>query len=268
MQIKKFFRSNDKKYLAVLDKGWLKETIFIFGSIFLLILLRPFGLNQEEFLSSAIYWALICVIGFCVFSLTFYVGRKTLTTSHKRNIFTFILLTLIAGLFMTLLVPFFSSIYFEHPLTYFDSILVVTPQMLVICAIIVVITLLRDYIQSQNERLKSHEHRQKMRDHVPEFMKKIPRRLQGEILCLNAEDHYVHVHTDKGRHMLKMRFSDAIKQLEDLKGLRVHRSWWVNENAVIDAQKSGRKSSLLLKNNVCIPVSTSNYRQVKERGLL
>lgn len=251
-----------------MDSGWIKETIFIFGAVFLLILLRPFGLNQEDFLPSVIYWALVCVIGFGVFSLTFFVGRVTLKNDHKKNKFTFIILTLIAGFLMALFVPFLSSAYFGHPFTYFDSVIVVIPQMLVICAIIVVIALIRDYIQKQEEQLTSHKKQQKARHHAPEFMKKIPRKLQGEILCINAEDHYIHVHTDKGKHMLKMRFSDAINQVGGIRGLRVHRSWWVNETAVIDAQKNGRKTSLLLKNDISVPVSTSNYKQVKDRGLL
>lgn len=268
MRLIKFFRSGDNNFMAIMDKGWLRETIVIFGAIFLLILLRPFGLNQEEFLPSAIYWALVCVIGSCVFSLTFYIGRISIVPDHKGNIYTFIALTVVAGLLMTLLVPFLSSTYFGHPLTYFDSILVVLPQMLVICGIIVLITLLRQYMKNQNERLQLHERSHKLRHHIPDFMKKVPRRLQGEILCINAEDHYIHIYTDNGKHMLKMRFSDAMKQLEGLNGLRVHRSWWVNENAVVDALRTGRNSSLLLKNDLLVPVSTSNYKQVKERGLL
>lgn len=268
MKFAKFFGSYTHKKLVTMGTGWLREVVFIFGAIFLLILLRPFGLNQEEFLSSAVYWALICLVGFGVFSLTYWFGRKILTPMKQGNLPAFIAVTFVAGLIMTMLVPFFSSLYFGHPLTYFNGILIVLPQMAVICAIIIVLTMTRNYIANQNSQIEHHETHALKRGTQPEFMKKIPRKLQGDIICVTAEDHYIHVHTDKGRHMLKMKFSDALQELEYQQGLRVHRSWWVSENAVVEASRSGRKYSLQLTNDVRVPVSSAHLTQVKKRGLL
>lgn len=268
MSLHNFFQTRKSDSQSATDKSWVLDSLFISGAIFLLILVRPFGLNQVNFMLSALYWALICVIGFCVYSLTYWIGRKTLTSHQWKYPLPLVILTLVAGLLMTLLVPILSSMFFGHPLSYTSSIFIVLPQTLVIGAIIILATLTKDYIRRQNDRLNLHAFKQKQLNTAPNFMKKLPRKLQGELLCINSEDHYLNVYTDKGRFMLKMRFSDAILELEDLQGLRVHRSWWVSENAVLDAQKTGRKVSLLLRNNISVPISRSNLKQAKERGLL
>lgn len=89
---------------------------------------------------------------------------------------------------------------------------------------------------------------------------------RGEIYALMAEDHYVRVITSNGDELILMRLSDAVKELADLRGLLVHRSWWVAEAAVKTAKKTDGKITLELLTGQTVPVSRSKAKIVKEAG--
>jgi DNA-binding LytR/AlgR family response regulator len=83
----------------------------------------------------------------------------------------------------------------------------------------------------------------------------MPARLGPDIVALQAEDHYVRVHTALGSELLLMRLSDAIAELDGRPGLRVHRSWWVARTAVVGCEARGRKLGLRLTNGLLAPVA-------------
>ncbi len=99
----------------------------------------------------------------------------------------------------------------------------------------------------------------------PAFLSRVRDERRGALLALQADGHYLHVHTDAGCDMILYRFSDALGELPDAEGMRVHRSWWVAERAV-DGGEKGEK--LILVNGVTVPVSRSYRVQVRERGWL
>ncbi|MFX8624480.1 LytTR family DNA-binding domain-containing protein, partial [Acinetobacter baumannii] len=72
----------------------------------------------------------------------------------------------------------------------------------------------------------------------PRFLERLPLKLRGaEIYAVEAEDHYLRLHTSRGSDLILMRLSDAIVELEGLEGARTHRSWWVAKGAVRDAKR-------------------------------
>ena len=77
------------------------------------------------------------------------------------------------------------------------------------------------------------------------------------------DDHYLNVMTDKGEHLLLMRFKDALSKLEHYDGFQTHRSWWVAKEAVVDTKKEGRKLILILQNGTEVPVSQTYLANVK-----
>ena len=93
-------------------------------------------------------------------------------------------------------------------------------------------------------------------------------RLGGEVLALQAEDHYVRVHTPLGSELLLMRFGDAIEELGGLAGERVHRSWWVARSAVGAARVDGRRACLTLTNGLQAPVSREATSRLRRAGWL
>lgn len=89
----------------------------------------------------------------------------------------------------------------------------------------------------------------------PMLLDRLPVHLHGSILCMQVEDHYVRVHSSLGNAMVLMRFSDALRGLDHVTGMQVHRSWWVAQGAVTLFRRSGRTAQLMLTNEMKIPVS-------------
>ena len=60
----------------------------------------------------------------------------------------------------------------------------------------------------------------------PKFLARLPPKLQGaEIYAVEAEDHYLRLHTSLGQDLILLRLADAIAELEGLEGAQTHRSW-------------------------------------------
>jgi hypothetical protein len=97
---------------------------------------------------------------------------------------------------------------------------------------------------------------------------KLPAALGKDILALQAEDHYVRVHTSKGSALLLMRMADAIDDLGELEGMRVHRSWWVSRHAVAASSTQGRKLFLTLTNGIAAPVTREAAPILRRAGWL
>ena len=98
------------------------------------------------------------------------------------------------------------------------------------------------------------------------FLERLPLRLGHELIALEAEDHYLRVHTALGSELILARLSDALAQLEGHDGLRVHRSWWVAADAVAAVRNANGRTSLQLRNGLDVPVSRTHQRAVRERG--
>lgn len=58
------------------------------------------------------------------------------------------------------------------------------------------------------------------------------KRRTARLIAVEAEDHYLRVHTDAGDELLTMRFGDALAELARADGLQIHRSWWVAADAI------------------------------------
>ncbi|HWA63657.1 MAG TPA: LytTR family DNA-binding domain-containing protein [Caulobacteraceae bacterium] len=99
------------------------------------------------------------------------------------------------------------------------------------------------------------------------FLARLPPKLRGaELYAVEAEDHYLRLHTSAGDDLILMRLSDAIDELEGLEGARTHRSWWVARAAVTDAERGEGRATLTLKNGVSVPVSRGYARALREAG--
>jgi hypothetical protein len=92
------------------------------------------------------------------------------------------------------------------------------------------------------------------------------RRRGARLIALEAEDHYVRVHTDAGSELLSMRFSQALDELALAHGYRVHRSWWVCADAVEAVRWNRGSGELRLSGGLIAPVSRSHASALKEAG--
>lgn len=101
----------------------------------------------------------------------------------------------------------------------------------------------------------------------PRFLERLPPKLRGaEIFAVQAEDHYLRLHTSKGSDLILMRLSDAVAELEGIEGARTHRSWWVARSAVTGAKRGDGRATLSLKSSVEAPVSRAYASALRAAG--
>ncbi|MEO8759011.1 MAG: LytTR family transcriptional regulator DNA-binding domain-containing protein [Devosia sp.] len=90
---------------------------------------------------------------------------------------------------------------------------------------------------------------------------------RGKLLALVVEDHYVDIVTERGKTLVLMRLTDAMKETGSVTGLQIHRSHWVASAAVVKTHRAGGKLSLELSNGMRLPVSRGFLPAVKAAGL-
>ena len=99
------------------------------------------------------------------------------------------------------------------------------------------------------------------------FADRLPPKLRGaEVHAVQAEDHYLRLHTSKGSDLILMRLSDAIAELEGVEGAQTHRSWWVARAAVEGARRLEGRAILTLPGGVEAPVSRGYARALRAEG--
>ncbi len=100
----------------------------------------------------------------------------------------------------------------------------------------------------------------------PRLLGRVPAKLGRDVIALQAEDHYVRVHTALGSDLVLMRLADAIAEADGIEGLRVHRSWWVARHGVLGGKAEGRRAVLTLANGAIAPVTRDAVPEVRRAG--
>lgn len=101
----------------------------------------------------------------------------------------------------------------------------------------------------------------------PKFLDRLPLKLRGaDIWAVEAEDHYLRVHTSKGHDLILLRLSDAVAELEGIEGAQVHRSWWVARAAITAVARGDGRATLTLEDGADVPVSRRYARLLRERN--
>ena len=102
----------------------------------------------------------------------------------------------------------------------------------------------------------------------PEFLQKTNPAIGQDLIALEAQEHYLKIYTVLGEDMVMYRMRDAVSELRDWPGLRVHRSFWVAKSAVQEVEKTGRTFKLTLTNGLKVPVSQSYRGVIEQEGLV
>lgn len=101
----------------------------------------------------------------------------------------------------------------------------------------------------------------------PRFLARLPAKLRGaDLFAVEAEDHYLRLHTSRGQDLILMRLADAVAELEGIEGAQVHRSWWVARAAVEGARRGDGRATLKLKGEIEAPVSRAYAKALREAG--
>ena len=95
-------------------------------------------------------------------------------------------------------------------------------------------------------------------------------RVSAETLAaIEAEDHYCRVRRKDGSDaLIHYRFGDALAEVAGIEGAQVHRGSWVAADAVLGAERAGRKWLLVLRQGPKVAVSASYVAEARRRGWL
>lgn len=99
------------------------------------------------------------------------------------------------------------------------------------------------------------------------FAARLSAPLEGRLICLEMQDHYLIVHHSMGKEMILCRMEEAARELEGL-GRRVHRSWWVAADAIESVERQGQRTMLRLTDGRRVPVSRSFRPDLRAAGWL
>ncbi|MEW9856592.1 LytTR family DNA-binding domain-containing protein [Novosphingobium sp. M1R2S20] len=88
------------------------------------------------------------------------------------------------------------------------------------------------------------------------------------IVALQSEDHYVRVYGANSSELLLMRLQDAIAEMGNVRGERVHRSWWVALSGVEAFGRSGRAWVVRIAGGKRVPVARASVERLQKSGFL
>ncbi|WP_204113387.1 LytTR family transcriptional regulator DNA-binding domain-containing protein [Shimia biformata] len=100
----------------------------------------------------------------------------------------------------------------------------------------------------------------------PRLLRRLSAQWEGQIFNLSVEDHLVIVANNHREERLRMRFGDAIDEMDGVLGIRVHRSHWVAQHAIDRIERSKGRVFVALTNGARVPVSRT-YLPALERYL-
>lgn len=96
-----------------------------------------------------------------------------------------------------------------------------------------------------------------------QFFERVPDRLGRDLLALEAQDHYLLVHTRRGSSLIYMRLSEAMQILPPQLGFQAHRRWWVARKEVARLRRDGHQTLLELTGGMTVPVGRTYLAAVR-----
>jgi LytTr DNA-binding domain len=257
-------------------KGIVVATI----AAFVMALVGAFGTDQADFGPRLAYWLIImesgALIGMGMSTLVIGWGRL-----KSRPIAEGVLIALGLSLPLTFIVFAASAMFFEMP----------TPSLLAFAALAGAVFTISLCMTAINYHVTGRAARQTA-DAMPpppdnnarpaarvsienadrpgaalaRFAERLPLpHRHASLLAIEAEDHYLRVHTDAGSTLILMRLGDAIADLADVPGIRTHRSWWVARDAIRAITRGEGRAELTLGNAASVPVSRTHYRALQQQ---
>ena len=99
------------------------------------------------------------------------------------------------------------------------------------------------------------------------FVRRHAPQLAGRrLLALEAEDHYLRLHTAAGAALILMRLRDAVAALGPEAGWQPHRSFWLSANVDAKARRVDQAWQLILPTGLVVPVSRSKLAAMRTAG--
>lgn len=223
-----------------------------------LALTGAFGTHEAAMLVRMIYWVGLCLAGALVGTgVSLVVGRDGRADERPWLYGTMV------SIGITL--PFTVVVWLVSDLAFRGSVSLATlPGFL---PPVFIVTSAMTALNFMVQRKPPETHAAPAGAAAPRFLDRLPPRLRGaEIRAVEAQDHYLRLHTSKGEDLILMRLSDAVAELEGIEGAQTHRSWWVAKDAVETARRGDGRATLSLRGGIEAPVSRAYAKALRDAG--
>jgi hypothetical protein len=234
----------------------------------------PFDtLSRLTFGERVVYWSGVVV--FSVFTAT--LAQKLLADSLRdaSDGLTILLDSTVMTVLFSPVAYFWTVLFFDIGVNRGDFVHVVMNVMLVALVIFACRQLVFDWAKvSTFERAQSGAipNLQQSEGDTVQAPPRLARRLAeddpGPIRRIEAMDHFVTVYTEKDSYQLRLRFADAVDEMDGVPGLVTHRSHWVAQQFVDDVERQNGRLMLRLTCGARVPVSRKYRPALQEAGLV
>lgn len=216
----------------------------------------PFGTSDSlGLLARGGYWAVVVVLTFSAGVLADRLCEQWIETSRLRSVLSI----LITGALVTLIVLALNAVVFgRSPLDLASRWLLIVQILFV--ALVVATAL---YAMAAGGAGGADQ-----ASAPPPLLDRLPLDKRGALVSISVQDHYVEVVTTRGRALVLMRLTDAMREAGDGAGLRVHRSHWIATDQVQAARREGERAILTMTGGHEIPVSRTYLPAIRDAGLL
>jgi hypothetical protein len=241
----------------------------------IMAILGALGTDDIPFLPRLFYWLLLmlsgALIGFGVSTGVHVWGRLS-----ARPVLEGTLIAFAIAVPLTLIVSAASGMFFGNPIPSAIELLIMFGLVFMISGMITALNyavnmrastvagdperakpITEEVLATEPEAIAS---RARLLDRLP------AQHRAGPVFALQAEDHYLRVHTSAGSTLILMRLTDAISELDGADGAQTHRSWWVARAAIERIERGEGRATLHLNGEIEAPVSRTYYRILREAG--
>lgn len=247
----------------IVDNSWVRIIIISILVGGLLAISGAFFTYRLGIIVRLLYWISTIFLGNVIaVGISFSLDR--LRFLEEKPLLYHLLHLAFVSLLITIMVVGVNAIFLDYSFGH-DALLTMFPTVLVISVFMTIIHLVISQIPMQSHASKIETPPKSM----VLLFERLPFKFKtSKILAINAEDHYLRIHTNIGDTLVLMRLYDAIKELEGIEGSQTHRSWWVAKDAVEDVIKTQGRTNFRLANGVIAPVSRSYINALKAQNWL
>jgi DNA-binding LytR/AlgR family response regulator len=236
-------------------KGWLRGLAIVLSGALFLGYAGAFGSGRAPVITRIEYWLALMVLGW-LWGLV--VAHFFFRIARPQRLW----LRVLASAFV-MSVPYSAVVGFVTKRAFkahFNRLADIVELVLIVTAISAVMITINVLATRRTGAISASAQ-------PPKFLDRLPLKLRGgEVWAVEAEDHYLRLHTSRGQDLILMRLSDAIDELEGIEGAQVHRSWWVARDAITAAARGDGRATLTLKDGAEVPVSRTYARLLRERN--
>lgn len=240
-------------------RGFLIATIAALA----MILTGAFGTGEMPLLRRALYWLLVMESG-ALIGVVVTIGVRSWGGLYTRPVAEGMLVSALIAFPLTLVVLGATQAFIGGAVSP-TSIALLFGMVLAVTGLITTVNYATarpaPVIAPPNAPVEPARHqRPRLAERLPAHLRDAP------IHALQAEDHYLRVHTDAGSCLILMRLGDAIAELDGLDGARTHRSWWVARAAILGVVRKEGRAELTIPDGSVVPVSRSAYPELRAAG--